>query len=256
MRHNPSSTICWTIHRPSQRGWYIRIRAPSFPQGVSIPFIPTPRTSPHYSDAAMTFSSRTSVPPVTDPDPDSDRPSMSSIHSYPPTPPAVPVQQKAVEGNLSPENRPSEIGKPATQVTEFILTPHSTQVMQPASNSFFSRAISVFKNNRPSHSNSFALSRLLTNADISPTPTHLSSPPPNSLPETSRLPTSPTVLPSLLVYHDRTPMFTVGTFTGLLEIDQAEEQLLGVETSFWIAIALTYLEFLEERESYLAALSD
>jgi len=44
--------------------------------------------------------------------------------------------------------------------------------------------------------------------------------------------------------------------TGLIEIDTKEERSLGVETSFWIAMALSYLEFLEERESYLAAISD
>jgi len=31
-------------------------------------------------------------------------------------------------------------------------------------------------------------------------------------------------------------------------LNQVEERTLGVETSFWIAVALTYLEFLEERE--------
>jgi len=39
-------------------------------------------------------------------------------------------------------------------------------------------------------------------------------------------------------------------------MDKAEESYLGVDTSFWIAVALTYLEFLEEREGFLAALSD
>jgi hypothetical protein len=35
-----------------------------------------------------------------------------------------------------------------------------------------------------------------------------------------------------------------------------EERTLGVDTSFWIAIALTYLEFLEEREvSILSSIS-
>ncbi|KAG6883872.1 hypothetical protein C0993_003202 [Termitomyces sp. T159_Od127] len=207
----------------------------------------------------MTFSSRTSVPAATEPDP--NRSSISSIHSYPPTPPAAtaqPSSQNSLEGKLeeSLKNRSSETRIPATQVTQFLLTPHSTQVVQPTSNSFFARAVSILKNNRPSHSNSFTLSRLPIDANPSTTPTHSSSPPLNSSTETSRLPTSPPVLPPLLVYHDRTPMLTVGTFTGLLELDQAEEQLLGVETSFWIAIALTYLEFLEERESYLAALSD
>lgn len=41
---------------------------------------------------------------------------------------------------------------------------------------------------------------------------------------------------------------TVSSITGLLEIDEEEEKLLGVQTSFWIAIALTYLEFLGERD--------
>jgi len=62
--------------------------------------------------------------------------------------------------------------------------------------------------------------------------------------------------PPLLVFHDHTPFLTVRSLTGLIEIDDTEVQLLGVDTSFWIAIVLTYLEFLEDRESYLAALSD
>jgi hypothetical protein len=52
----------------------------------------------------------------------------------------------------------------------------------------------------------------------------------------------------LLVFHDQTPVLTVRSLTGLIEIDKAEESYLGVDTSFWIVIALTYLEFLEERE--------
>lgn len=52
----------------------------------------------------------------------------------------------------------------------------------------------------------------------------------------------------LLTFHDRTPILTVRSITGLLEIDQTEEKLMGVQTSFWIAVALTYLEFLEERD--------
>jgi len=52
----------------------------------------------------------------------------------------------------------------------------------------------------------------------------------------------------LLVFHDQTPVLTVRSLTGLIELDKAEESYLGVDTSFWIAVALTYLEFLEERE--------
>ncbi|KAF7964559.1 hypothetical protein HWV62_5690, partial [Athelia sp. TMB] len=78
----------------------------------------------------------------------------------------------------------------------------------------------------------------------------------------------------LLTFHDHTPILTVRSVTGLLEIEEQDARLLGVETSFWVAVALTYLEFLEEREasakscllalranswllqSYLAAIAD
>jgi len=59
-----------------------------------------------------------------------------------------------------------------------------------------------------------------------------------------------------LTFHDRTPVLTVRSVTGLLELDEKAECELGVAPSFWIAIALTYLDFLEDRESYLAAASD
>jgi hypothetical protein len=52
----------------------------------------------------------------------------------------------------------------------------------------------------------------------------------------------------LIVFHDQTPVLTVRSLTGLIEMNKAEESYLGVDTSFWIAVALTYLEFLEERE--------
>lgn len=52
----------------------------------------------------------------------------------------------------------------------------------------------------------------------------------------------------LLTFHDRTPLLTAASVTGLLVIDRAEERMLGVETSFWVAVALAYWEFLEDRE--------
>lgn len=55
-------------------------------------------------------------------------------------------------------------------------------------------------------------------------------------------------LTPILVHHDRTPVFAVGSFTGLVEIDAGKEHALGLDRSFWIAVALTYLEFLEDRE--------
>ncbi|KAG5650396.1 hypothetical protein H0H81_012386 [Sphagnurus paluster] len=252
--HNPTSTVCWTIHRP-KRGWYIRIRSPVFPPGVFIPLIPVPRASPHYADAALSFRSRTNIlGDVTSPNR-----SISSVHSYPPTLPTLVVQPpspKAVQAKLEeiPKKRERKPTKSTSQVTQFVLTPHSTQVAQPTSNSFFARALSMLKNNRPTQSNSFTLSRVPVVATLSPPPPYastLSSLSPVENPFASVLPPPP-----VLVFHDQTPILTVGSFSGLIEIEKTEEQLLGVDTSFWIAVALTYLEFLEERESYLAALND
>jgi hypothetical protein len=180
------------------------------------------------------------------------------MHSYPPTPPPVkinPPSPSAVHAKLEeiPKSQKPKLDIPTTQVTQFFLAPHSNQPVQPTSDSLFARALSVLKNHRPSHSNSFTLSRIAAN----PKNTPLSPPPPYvGLPSTP-IEVSSTVIsvpppPPVLVFHDRTPVLTVRSHNGLIEINRAEEQLLGVETSFWIAVALTYLEFLEEREvSYL-----
>lgn len=50
------------------------------------------------------------------------------------------------------------------------------------------------------------------------------------------------------MFHDATPVMTAQSTTGLLEINRAEERMLGVDTSFWVAVCLTYLEFLEDKE--------
>ena len=242
--------------------------------------IPLSKTSPHYTDAALAFTSRTNITGlVQDEDiPELGRSSTSNMHSYPPTPPAVkinPPSPSAVHAKLEeiPKSQRPKLAIPMTQVTQFFLAPHS---VQPTSDSLFARALSVLKNHRPSHSNSFTLSRITANpknTPLSPPPPYVGSP---SAPiEVSSPAISVLLPPPVLVFHDRTPVLTVRSHTGLIEINRAEEQLLGVETSFWIAVALTYLEFLEEREvrclqvqvarallkpyisqSYLAVLSD
>ena len=249
-QHNSTNTICWTIHRPN-RGWYIRIRSPGFPLGFYIPLIPVPKTAQYHTEAALSFSCRTTVPGVTvqlktvetinDVDGGDDIKATSIHHSYPPTPTASTSRSNSISLKPVP-----------TQITEFVLAPTSTppiQQQQQSASSFFTRAFSILKSHQPSHSNSFTLSRLLA-------PNPLSSPPPyaSSVPLVmASTDNSPIPLhPPLLVFHDRTPFLTVRSLTGLIEIDDTEEQLLGVDTSFWIAIVLTYLEFLEEREvSYI-----
>ncbi|KAF8525728.1 hypothetical protein JB92DRAFT_3108619 [Gautieria morchelliformis] len=51
---------------------------------------------------------------------------------------------------------------------------------------------------------------------------------------------------------DRMPMFSMLTM-GLLEIIKGIERQLGVDPRFWVAVALAYLDFLTERDSYLVA---
>ncbi|KAH7912051.1 hypothetical protein BJ138DRAFT_1172144 [Hygrophoropsis aurantiaca] len=272
--HNQTSTICWTIHRP-KRGWYIRIRSPSFPPGTSISLLPVPRASPGYVDAALSFACRTNVfssaspySPGTSPktSTDSTLTDITAVHSYPPTPPVAPItvtppspdtiKTKLDEIDVSPpaaaKKRKSRV--PPTKVTHFMLAPHSTPHIpgpQPGDQtSFFTRALSAFRNHKPSHSSSFTLCPIAP-AIPQPSGSDSTSQPRKRLSHLIPLAPSP-----LLTFHDQTPVLTVRSITGLLEIDRAEERMLGIETSFWIAIALTYLEFLEERESYLAALAD
>jgi len=198
-----------------------------------------------------------------------DEPTSTRVHSYPPTPPpalvvhppspsAVQIKLDEIVPGLSGRATAPRPSPPPTQITEFVLAPISSITQaQAASGSFFSRALSAFKTNTSQHSNSFTLSPVdpisppKAPAPIAQTssvlPTHHPQPP------THEVSTTPT---PLLTFHDRTPVLTVRSLTGLIEIDQAEERVLGVQTSFWVAVALTYLEFLEERESYLAAISD
>ncbi|KIJ61252.1 hypothetical protein HYDPIDRAFT_177139 [Hydnomerulius pinastri MD-312] len=270
--HNQTSTICWTIHRP-KRGWYIRIRAPTFPPGVFIPLLPVPRSSPDFVDAALSLSCRTNVypPPPSISEASSAKSSTDSVasdatavHSYPPTPPAAPIiitppSPQSINAKLDeigpmPTKALKRAPKPTpTKITQFLLAPHSYAHVpgpQPGEQpSFISRALSIFQNHKPSHSSSFTLCPLGKQGDV-----QQSAGPSQPRQRLSQLiPQAPT---PLLTFHDRTPVLTVRSVTGLLEIDRAEERMLGIDTSFWIAVALTYLEFLEERESYLAALSD
>lgn len=157
-----------------------------------------------------------------------DQVSSPTIHSYPPTPSAsssTPSSPRMPPSNL---DRIGRVGREhQTQISPFLLAPHSrTHVPQPEQQpSFFGRVLSTFRNHAPSHSLSFTLSPILRN------PPH---PPPTPTP--------------LLTFHDRTPVLTARSVTGLIELDERVERELGVAQSFWIAIALTYLDFLEDRE--------
>jgi hypothetical protein len=249
--------VLWTIRRPT-RGWYIRLCAPSFPPGSFIPLLPVAKEAQHYSPAALSFNCRVNIPSIIprksrtlSMETDSTLNDDSGIHSYPPTPPAVIVVQppspSVVHAKLNEiAPRPS---LHQTQIIEFYLIPLSViNQRQISRGSFFSRALSVFTSNSWPDSNSFGLYPvksislpaypLPVGTQTSVLPTHQASSSPGS--STEPIP--------LLTFHDRTSVLTAGSITGLIEIDQTIERLLGVQTSFWIAIALTYLGNLEERE--------
>ena len=57
-------------------------------------------------------------------------------------------------------------------------------------------------------------------------------------------------------YTDLTPALALSATRGLLALDDAAARALGVERSFWVALALCYVEYLGEREvSYSLFLS-
>ncbi|TFK89059.1 hypothetical protein K466DRAFT_652310, partial [Polyporus arcularius HHB13444] len=285
---NATSTLLWTVHRP-KRGWYIRVRTPSFPPGVFIPLLPLPQTSPYHSEAALSFACRTSLPSTgSSSSPQDGRPLMLTKHStdsdvtltegaapreqhsYPPTPPTGPVvvvnppspgsvHAKLDSVPLSPPRAARRASQPLVQsaLTHFVLTPHSTphvpESTQPTS--IFAKLMAVIKNNAPSHSYSFTLSPIPGPAAAAASPT-TSSPTLDTHTLVGQTGVNPLTPTPLLTFHDRTPVWTARCSSGLIEMDEGQCRVLGVEPAFYVAVALTYLEFLEERESYLVAAYD
>ena len=52
----------------------------------------------------------------------------------------------------------------------------------------------------------------------------------------------------MLTFEDTTPVFSVGSSTGVFEIHLDEIGKLGLDLGFWIAVALAYCEFVGDRE--------
>ncbi|KAH9925599.1 uncharacterized protein BXZ73DRAFT_91056 [Epithele typhae] len=281
---NATSTALWTVHRPI-RGWYLRLRTPSFPPGVFIPLVPLPQTSPYHSEAALSFACRTNLPspnparirPYTLSKTDSEttltneppaqastRPSLTSEHSYPPTPPTGPVvtvsppSPRSVHAKLDSvslsEPGPATAPRPPPPTVRSAVTHFVVALRQPAAvtakatPSMFSRLVSALKSSTPVHDSSFTLFAIPAPPPRSPAGAPAPAPAPG---QGHALTPHP-----LLVFHDQTPMWTAGSTTGLLEMDAEQCRVLGVEPAFYVAVALTYLEFVEDRDSYAVAAYD
>ncbi|OJA10116.1 hypothetical protein AZE42_11723 [Rhizopogon vesiculosus] len=199
-----------------------------------ISHLPMPRSSPSYIDAAPSFSCRTNAPPDLQSSSNTSKTSedsISTVHSYPPTPPAAlivitPPTPQSVNVRLE-EIPPSSIAPQkcdsspqATKMSQFLLTP----------------TVDIFKQS------TFANSIVYAHA-IQPKPQSQSTQCGKS--DVTDYSSNPDALLDLPRSH---PLLTAASVTVLLEIDRAEERMLGVDTSFWIAVALAYWEFLEDRE--------
>ncbi|ETW79617.1 hypothetical protein HETIRDRAFT_452741 [Heterobasidion irregulare TC 32-1] len=339
---NATSTTLWTIHRPL-RGWYIRLRAPSFPPHTYISLLPIPRSSPYHAQAALTFSCRTiaphpvrpspSIPSATAPPPppaptaaptsppepksslDSDTtlspspdaefspddatasppetPVNSPSHTYPPapTPPAIrvsPPSPASVRAKLAAlsgtttdadasttaaaaparslslaqaKSKAKAKSRPQMQLTHFLLTPQQSTEPPPPDAGLLARALRAFKSTAPSAaSSSFTLAPIPPAPPPAPTPAPPSVPPPLTrappaapdVPAPEPAPRPPP--PALLTFADTTPVFTVRSSSGVLELRADALAALGVDAAFWVALALAYADFLGDRDVSLPLL--
>jgi hypothetical protein len=272
LQDNATTTVLWEIHRPL-RGWYIRLRSPRFPRNIFVSLVPVPTSSPYHSPGSLKFSCRANAMPTsasasasassaaspsTHSSPSSRLPEashsltdsevtltdapngqFSPTHTYPPapTPPRV-----AVPPPPSPHTvhaRLNLLAQPRLVISHFILSPHAHgTATTSATEGLFSRALRALRNNAPTHTNSFSLSPLPP--DGSP-PTPAEQPP-------LRISGAATSHAPLLTFEDTTPVFSVGSSTGVLEVHLDEIRKLKVDLAFWIAVALAYGGFLGDRE--------
>ncbi|KAF8532256.1 hypothetical protein JB92DRAFT_2843610, partial [Gautieria morchelliformis] len=218
--HHATSSLRWSIHRP-KCGWYLRVRSPSFPQSTFIPLIPP---APKPAPASVTMGT---IPTISAPE-DLDGTLAFSVRTSRHTGERVTTRGTAHQSKLHAITLPNP-----TTVTHFIFYPSlllpTSTTLSPALFPFFFHALACIIPSLPIRSTaSFTL-----------------------------MPSSPQVgnmAVPLLTFRHHTPTVSVLT-TGLLDINKGIERQrqLGVAPGFWVAVVLAYLEFLTERDSYLAA---
>jgi len=279
-QENSSQRVKWTIHRPVS-GWYIRIRSPLFPPRSFVPLMPC---DPSEGDPTMflAFTCQTRIdmtpPPPAYPHNTQEGPlTQTSSMSYPPVPPTPlysPTSGLCLEASTSishvnaskdtvtspkssisaPRSPPPSFGAseasynepPSTLsllahagVTRFIVKPANITTTAPSRLSFLPAALksSIFGAGK-----SFTIQ---ASQEFHP-PTSSSSAPHPQL-----APTTP-----VLTFHDITPLIGTRSTSGTIELDHGVARALGVDPSWWITVALAYIEFLDERDGYRAAADD
>lgn len=217
----------------------------------------SPATSPRASISSSSTITLVQDDPQPQPQPASDpestsAPPPSASESASSGPQSEPASSPAASSSrpsslqkplLHPRRPPS--GPPPSQITHFLITPdphlvdshglvHQQVEQQQGANqgvSGFFSTISKRIIGAIEHRNSFTI----------------------RIPS----PASPTSAPrmlTLLTFYDTTPALRLGTpTTGTIELDEGIARLLGVDRGFYIAACLAFLEFLGDKESYLAA---
>ncbi|ORY76501.1 hypothetical protein BCR35DRAFT_305726 [Leucosporidium creatinivorum] len=213
----------WTIHRPI-RGWYLVLRSPSLPPGSYISFKPNPSSA---EGSGFTFALRSVLEyPVTSPlsekgdDLDAVRLTFSAGDNTP-TPTSAPTFSEAQDHPPAPAGEKSEKPIAPSPTTSHFKLQHGLPAHTHRASS------------RP-----FSLSSF----------THLFA----GRGKTFSCVWEDEQGAEVLRFEEDVSLLSTTT-RGHLLLHEHLVGIIGMEPSFWIAVALAYLEFLEDREAYGAA---
>ncbi|KAF8687617.1 hypothetical protein RHS03_09913, partial [Rhizoctonia solani] len=264
------SELAYSIHRPT-RGWYIRVRSHKKPTLLA-DLIPDPLvdTAQPDADSILMFS----MPSVKGKERESVGSSLAEQdeYSFPPTPPVRSPPPGKRKTDPKPDSLLSEPSSPTTTTTashtdplrsphpprpSARLEPHAQlQLAQPTLTLVFAPTPAPKIPDSPSFSRAFAsgLFRAVTSTIFSPPRRSF------SLSARSSGGTMPATTPALesgprlelervLEYEDTTPVFSVSQMTGVITV---LNDGYG-DTGLLVACAMAYLDFLAERDGYIAS---
>ncbi|KAH7325523.1 hypothetical protein B0J17DRAFT_681640 [Rhizoctonia solani] len=260
------SELAYSIHRPT-RGWYIRVKSYKKPPLV-IDLVPDPLVDTTQSDAdsVLMFA----LPGVGK---GKERESVGSSladqdeYSFPPTPPIRSPPRKKREPGSKPGSLLSEPSSPTSAThTDPLRSPEPPQPPstlkprieqpQPTATLLFSPTPVPTIPHNPSFSRAFAsgLLRVVTNTIFSPPRRSFSL---SARSSSGMAPATTPVIESghrlalekVLEYEDTTPVFSVSQMTGVITVLNGGYGDPGL----LVACSMAYLDFLAEREGYIAA---
>ncbi|KAJ1300796.1 hypothetical protein OPQ81_002436 [Rhizoctonia solani] len=260
------SELAYSIHRPT-RGWYIRVKSYTKPPLV-VDLIPDPLVDTTQPDADSTLMF--AMPGVGK---GKERESVGSSlaeqdeYSFPPTPPIRSPPPKKRQSDAKPGSLLSEPSSPTSAAhTDPLRSPDPPQLPapklqprlqpQPSTILLFTPAPPPKVPANPSFSRAFAsgLLRAVTNTIFSPPRRSFSLSARSSgaigPATTPGLESGPRMaLEKVLEYEDTTPVFSVSQMTGVITTLNGG---FG-NTGLLVACAMAYLDFLSEREAYIAS---